>query len=372
MPGTTDLQDRGRASSLVVSPQQLDVTGDGGSVSDQSVHVYNTGDTATTVSGSYRWLGPEHQIGKVVTEAISAPSPSLPVPPEGASAAKPVSFTVPRGLDVMDVDMVWPDPANSSVLQVQLFNPRGALTQESYDDPGGGHAYGGTTDEVPDIQHVIVSDPMPGRWTAKILWSGLVVDLAQGPSMPGSYAGPMHFKVSGQDYRTSRAFLPVRVPGHASIPVRLQVDLPRQPGDHPESVQLSAGDGAATSLPVGRRTLIPADGGTFSTVITSTVGRSVGQISTYEINLPSGRQHMDVKFRTTDAGPDNEFSFYLVNPSGDVVSTATVDSRPVATADLSTTDPVRGIWQIDVVLDLTTSGKEFTETVYGDLSDPGK
>jgi hypothetical protein len=27
-------------------------------------------------------------------------------------------------------------------------------------------------------------------------------------------------------------------------------------------------------------------------------------------------------------------------------------------------------WQVDIVLDLTTSGKEFTQTVYAKLTDP--
>jgi hypothetical protein len=373
MPGTTGSQGPGDAPSLIVSPEQLDLTGTGGSVSDQSVSVYNASDSATTVSGSYRWLGPEHQVGTVVTEKISAPPPSQPIPPQGATAAKTISFRVPPGLDVLNADMIWPDPANSNILQVQLFNPQGALTQESYDDPNGGHTYG-HTNQVPNIQHVTVADPAPGTWTARILWSGLDVDPSQGPEPPGTYRGPMHFKVTGQDYQTSRAFFPVMIPAHESVSVPLRIAMPRQPGDSPESVQLSAGNGAATSLPVARRTLIPANGGTFSTLITSTVGRDVGQISTYEINLPPGRQFLDVKFRTGDASPDNAFTFVLVNPSGKVVATdstpKTVNGKSVATADLDTLHPVPGTWQIDVVLGQTTSGKEFTQTVHGDLTDP--
>jgi hypothetical protein len=375
MPGTTDPTGPGGSPSLVVSPWQLDVAGNGGSVSDQSVSVYNTSGSPTTVSGSYRWIGPEQQIGNVVTEPISAPSPGQPIPPEGATAASPISFVVPPGLDLLDADMIWPDPTNSNILQVQLFNPQGALVQESYDDPYGNHDYGSINDGgVPNIQHVTVSDPEPGTWTARILWSGLDVDPAQGPEPPGTYRGPMQFKVSGQDYLTSPASPPVRIPGHSSVTIPLSITMPRQPGDHPESVQFSAGDGARTSLPVARRTFIPASGGSFQTLITSTVGRDVGQISTYEINLPAGRRYLSVKFRTPDAAADNGFTFYLVNPSGQLVATATtptkVNGETVGTADLYTLHPVPGPWQIDVVLDLTLSGKEFTQTVYGSLTDP--
>ena len=47
-----------------------------------------------------------------------------------------------------------------------------------------------------------------------------------------------------------------------------------------------------------------------------------------------------------------------------------VNGKSVATADLYTLHPVPGTWQIDVVLDLTVSGKEFTQTVYGSLANP--
>jgi len=375
MPGTTNTTGPGNSPGLVVSPWQLDLAGSAGSASDQSVSVYNTSRSPTTVSGTYRWIGPEHQIGNVVTEQISAPSPGTPIPPEGATAAKSISFKVPPGLDLLDADMIWPDPTNSNILQVQLFNPQGALTQESYDDPYGNHDYGSINNGgVPNIQHVTVSDPEPGTWTARILWSGLDVDPAQGPEPPGTYRGPMQFKVSGQDYLTAPASAPVTIPGHSTVTIPLSITMPSQPGDHPESVQFSADDGARTSLPVARRTFIPASGGSFQTLITSTVGRDVGQINTYEINVPAGRKYLSVKFRSPDASADNGYTFYLVNPSGDLVATATtptkVDGKSVATADLYTLDPVPGPWQIDVVLNLTVSGKEFTQTVYGNLADP--
>ncbi|MGH3159226.1 MAG: S8 family serine peptidase [Streptosporangiaceae bacterium] len=375
MPGSTDTTSPAGSPSLVVSPWQLDLAGNGGSASDQSVDVYNTSRAPTTVAGTYRWIGPEHQIGSVVTERITAPGPSAPIPPQGATAAKSISFKVSPGLDLLDADMIWPDPANSNILQFQLFNPQGALVQESYDDPFGDHNYGRINDGgVPNIQHATVSDPEPGTWTARILWSGLDVDPAQGPEKPGTYRGPMQFKVSGQDYLTAPASPSVTIPGHSSVTIPLSITMPRQPGDYPESVQFSAGNGARTSLPVARRVFIPSRGGPFQTLITSTVGRAVGQINTYEINVPAGRRYLDVKLHTADASHDNKFTFYLVNPSGKVVATGTtpktVSGKSVTTASLYTLHPTPGPWRIDVVLDLTVSGKEFTQTVYGTLTDP--
>ena len=374
MPGTT-YGGPGNSPGLVVSPWQLDVAGTGGSGSDQSVSVYNASRKPATVAGTYRWTGPERQIGKVVTERVSAPSRSKPLPPEGATAARTVSFTVPSGLGLLDADMIWPDPHNRNILQFQLFNPQGALVQESYDDPFGSHGYGrGNDGGVPDIQHATVSDPEPGRWTARILWSGDDVDPAQGPEPPGTYRGPVRFRVSGQHYRTSPASAPVRIPGRSSMSIPLRITMPRQPGDYPESVQFSASDGARTSLPVARRVFVPSHGGSFRTLITSTVGRDTGQASTYEINLPAGRRYLRVRLRTPDASRDNGFSFFLVNPSGKVVADAAtprkVDGKSVLTASLSARHPVPGPWQIDVLLDLTVSGKEFTQTVFGSVTDP--
>jgi hypothetical protein len=146
--------------------------------------------------------------------------------------------------------------------------------------------------------------------------------------------------------------------------------MPAAPGDHPESVQFVASSGARTSLPIARRTLIPPAGGAFHTTITSSVGRGVGQISTYNLDVPQGKQDLDVTFHTADASPDNRFTFFLIDPNGTVVaraSTPTTGSSgtPVADATLVAPAPVAGRWEIDVELNLTVSGKEFTQTVDG-------
>jgi hypothetical protein len=370
LPGTT--LGRGAGSpSLVASDSQLNLTGQGGSVQRQDVSLYNTASTPVVVAGSYRAIGPERQIGKVVTEQVSAPNPSLPVPPEGAQAAPPIKFNVPPGLDRLDADMIWPDPTNDNIICFALFDPEGRLEQLTYDDGSPGR--NGAVGSVSDDQDGQVTDPMPGTWTAKILWSGSDVDLAQAPAVPGTYTGPVSFRVSGQNFITTRATSPVVIGAHASATIPLDVAFPVAPGDHPESVQFAASDGAKTSLPVARRTLIPANGGQIRTLITSTVGRAIGQLDTYEINVPAGRTSLTANFHTADASADNKYTFFLINPSGAVVSTDTtpkiVNGEPVATASVTTADPVAGTWQVDVELNLTTSGKEFHQTVYGDVLD---
>jgi hypothetical protein len=370
MPGSTDRQGAGDAASVIASPSQLDLTGNGGSVSDQSLSLYNASTRATRVAGSYRWIGPEFPVGRTVTENVSAPDPSLPVPVAGATAAKTITFSVPAHLSRLDADMIWPDPTNSNVLEFVLFNPQGAIVQESYDDATPGRA-----GRSPNIQHAEVTDPAPGRWTAKFLWGGIDDFVEIAPAAPGTYTGPMSFRVSGQDYLSAPAIAPVTIPARSSVSVPLHVAMPVQPGDHPESVQLSASNGAAESVPVARRTLIPSGGGKFQAQIIGTSARSIGQISTYEINVAAGTPNLSVAFRTADASADNVLTYYLVDPSGNVVATATtpqtVSGQPSGDAELSTTSPAAGSWQIDVALKLTVSGNEFTQTVFGNVTDGG-
>jgi len=48
-----------------------------------------------------------------------------------------------------------------------------------------------------------------------------------------------------------------------------------------------------------------------------------------------------------------------------------VNGQAVGDAELSTANPTAGLWQIDVVLKLTVSGNEFSQIVYGDVTDGG-
>jgi len=156
--------------------------------------------------------------------------------------------------------------------------------------------------------------------------------------------------------------------------------LPAGAGDHPESVQFTATSPgrnrtvAATSVPVARRTLIPSSTGSFQTLITSTVGRSIGQVNTYNIDVPAGLSQLTLSCQTADVSADNTISYYLVNPTGTVAATGTTPDTTgttPGTVTLTTADPVTGTWEIDVELGLTESGDEFTQTVDCTVADTG-
>ena len=326
MPGTT-VTGGNDAPALIPTPTQLDVTAAGGTTSSQSVTLYNASKTDETVSGTYRELGPATQIGKTVTEAVSAPNPSLPVPADGAVAATPVTFKVPKGLDRLNADLIIPDPANGTILSFNLIAPHGRLATISYDF-GTPSTRAGGIGSTPNIQHVEIANPTAGTWTAQILWANGRSHLQSPPNVPGTYTGNVSFRVTGQHWITSPAFGNTTIGARSSATIPLSVSVPTTPGDHPSSLQLNPSSGPTTSLPINRRTLIPSSGGEFDTTIIGTVGRQVGQITTFNINVPAGENDMDVSFSTPDASADNPMTFWLINPAGTVVAE---DATPTTT-----------------------------------------
>ena len=360
-------------ASLIPSQTQLDVTGAGGSQSTQNLSLYNTGDSPTQVTGTLRSLAPATQIGSTVTEPVSAPAPGQAIPAQGAVAATPIQFTVPAGVDRLDADMIWPDPTNSSVLSFTLTDPQGKLTQISAD-------YGSdASHKVSNSQHAEVTAPAAGTWTARILWANGRADLADSPNVPGKYTGNLSFKVSGQQFVTASAGNAITVPAHGSATFPVPVALPTEPGDHPQSLQLSADNGRTLSIPIARRTLIPSAGGVFDAQITGSIGfpGTVDEVRSFDIDVPAGRKILDVSLSTADASTDNIIRYLLIDPQGNLrnqdatpTTTATQSfgpGAPVGRASLTALNPVAGRWRVDVFLAQTVSGHEFTQTVTGSV-----
>jgi hypothetical protein len=373
LPGTS--QPRSNAAGLVDNPTQLDVQGPGGSTVDTSVTLYNASSSPERVTGTYRVLGRETGLGRPVTENVSAPSPSAPIPAQGATAAAPITFTVPRGVSVLDADMRWPDPTNSddNILTFLLTDPAGRLAQMSYD-------YGAANgpNASPDIQHSTDEHPMPGTWTAQILWANGRGHVQSAPDTPGPYTGTVTFQASGQNFTTSPASAPVAIPPRSSVSVPLRIAVPRAPGDAPESVQFTTRNGLESSVPIARRTLIPSAGGWFGATLTSSVSRGPGQIKTFYVDVPQGKKDLDVSFYAPDHTADDPVYFYLFSPadlepavteSGNIdvtaVDTTPTPDNPTGNASLIAPDPQPGLWEIDVMQGATTDGTEFSQTVTG-------
>jgi hypothetical protein len=383
MPGTS--QAHSSTPELVDSPSQLDVQGPGGSSADTSVTLYNASSTTETVTGTYRALGSETSFGTPVTENVSAPPPGAPIPAQGATAAPPVHFTVPRGVSVLDADMRWPDPTNSgeNILAFLLTDPAGRLAQQSYDFGASNNprvcAGGGGCS--PDIQHSTVEHPMAGTWTAQILWANGRGHVQSAPDTPGPYTGTVTFQASGQNFTTSPASAPVTIPPRSSVSVPLSIALPQAPGDAPASVQFTGAGGLESSVPIARRSLIPSAGGSFGATLTSSVSRGVGQIQTFYVNVPRGKRDLDVSFTAPDHAADDPVYYYLFSPANltspgperfkfgvTAVDATPTSGNPTGNASLIAPDPQPGLWEIDVMQGATTDGTEFSQTVTGDLA----
>ncbi|HEY1569395.1 MAG TPA: S8 family serine peptidase [Solirubrobacteraceae bacterium] len=361
------------APGLLSTPTQVDVSGAGGTTVPQSLSIYNASKKATKVTAALRQLGPAHQIGSTVTENVSAPAAGAAIPAKGAQAAAPVTFNVPKGVDRLNANMIWPDPTNSNILYYILTDPEGRLAQISYD-----FGAGGTRPTVPNIQHTEVTDPQAGTWTATILWGNGRSHLQEPPNVPGTYTGPMSFQVTRQSYTsTSLSGKALKVPARGSATLNVGVPLETTPGDHDMSIQLSGDNGATASVPVLARTVIPSTGGAFQAPMGTSVGRSNPENSLFFVDVPAGQQAMSVSLNTADASPDNTYSYTLFSPSGkEVVADATPtttlqgvgSTTPTALANLSVADPAPGRWLIDIQLNLITSGMEFSQVVNGNVT----
>ncbi|QNP75435.1 S8 family serine peptidase [Streptomyces roseirectus] len=340
---------------LVPSVSQVNVTGTGGGVQAATVSLTNTGSQARQVTMTSRAVGAE----TFRTDRTATVGDPLDTgAPEGALAAAPVTFDVPSGTPLLDAEMVWPGTKDSGTLSLFLVDPEGRLTQMSYDYDG----YGNYT----DYQHVGVHHPVAGTWTAKVVWNNGRAHLADPPIKPGSYRGPVKLRFTGHAFAS--AGVPQRTrtiaPG-ATADFDVQVPLPAEAGDAPASLQFDAADGTHLSVPVARRTLL---GDSFTTTVTGGVGRLVGQVTGYDLDVPAGHRDLSVDLAAQD--PGTTLAFYLVDPQGQIAAsdtnlTGTDGKTPTGVASLTAVSPAAGRWRVLVVLPNPVSGKDFADQVTG-------
>ena len=113
------------APGLLSTPTQLDVNGDGGTKVSTSLSVYNASTKATTVTAQLRKLGPATQLAPTVTENVSAPDPSLPVPAAGRPGCRPDHVQRAGGSRSPQRQHDLADPTNSNILYYILTDPEG-------------------------------------------------------------------------------------------------------------------------------------------------------------------------------------------------------------------------------------------------------
>ena len=366
MPGSTVANS---STAVLADPTQLNVTGLGGTTSTQNVSLYNASSVLAKFSGTLRTTSAPSQIGPTVTEPVTAPA-SGPYPAEGADAtAQSVTQVVPSGLSQLKVDMITPNPTNDAVLSLLLFDPHGKLAQVSYDYSSGA---GGP---VSNNEEVTVNDPQPGTWSAKVVWNNGRSHLQDPPPTPGDYRGNISIRFMGQTTSTTKAFSGLTIAAHKSVTATISVKLPAAPGDSPVSLDITSNKGAATSVPVTRRTMLPSAGGPLNFTLGSSVARGFGPLESRTITVPAGLSDLRIQFAVPDTSPNNIIDFFAVEPDGvdsyydRVASTTPTGSAPrTGHAAITVADPTPGVWTIQAMVDQVESGMEFTQTVTGSVS----
>jgi subtilase family protein len=352
-------------NGLVPSTGQLNLIGNAGSSQHGSVTLTNTSAKPQTVTQTSRELGGQtFQTTKTEQVTGTTPPPSSPKagPAEGPEAAPSFTFNVPNGTPYFDTSMVWQGTRTSGQLVIELFDPQGRLVQESYD-------YGFT-----DFQHIDVHDPVPGTWTAKVLWGNGRGHYQEPVPAARSFRGPISVQITGHNWADVTGNQRKTIPAGGSATFDVNVPLPAQAGDRPASLQFDSDLGTHLSVPVARRALIPAqNNATFNATISGGVGRVLGQSLGYFLDVPAGKGSLTLDLSSPD--PATTLAYYLVSPDGQILSVDTnvtdtkwndgASAQPTRTASLTANQPAAGRWQLIVSLPGNVSGKSFSEQVTG-------
>jgi hypothetical protein len=343
--------------TILVSPTQLNAAAQPGSSERFTDTLTNDGAKTVTVGLSARTLSPY--------TTVAARSLTLT---QAGNYTSTVSFSVPKGQARLSVSV-----ALVGVVNLSLISPSGEFAE--YNLPQGIANYGNAQ----------VADPQPGTWRALIVSSENAVNVITGAGLPV----PAKFAASTatwQPFGSLSARSLTLAPG-ASGAVALTVDTPAQAGDESGSIILrssaaSPAFAAVTSIAVTLRSLIPAPDPvtTVTGTLTGGNGRSplTGQTAYYQVQIPAGTKALNVSAGT---GNDSNTLFAeLVDPSGDVVSSATnglaettlsgtLGSKPEPSAQLHEMNPAAGLWTVIVDFYNTVSGTAVTEPFTITLND---
>ena len=130
-------------------------------------------------------------------------------------------------------------------------------------------------------------------------------------------------------------------------------------------------------MPITRRTVVGANNA-FSFSLGSSVARDFGPLQSRRAHRAGRREgHSGVTFSTPDASADNIIDYFLIEPDGlddyfdrspDTTPQGPGSSVPTGYGVIDVADPAPGTWITQAMVDLTESGKEFTQTVTGTIA----
>ena len=309
-----------RTGSLLLSPNQINVTHDPRSATSKTISVTNTGSRKVTVRLSTRTL----------TKKVAGHSGSLCLDPSSSkiSCGRPTkhsfriwsgvtevyaekTFSVPHTgtkLSRLNFSANYPFTNQASLLHVALYDPRG--TYAGYSDPQGEANYA----------NIQVTDPKPGTWTA-VFFTQKGGKTGKGTT---GTTGKIKWRADTWTYGAGGTIKPASLtlaPG-SSKTATFRVKGPKRAGDVAQSIVLTSKYGTNT-IPVTVRALVKVGkkGGSFSGLLSGGNGRgNPAQMNTYAFNVPSGKHDLDVSATLTDT-KDAAVAF-LQDPQGDTVASS--------------------------------------------------
>ncbi len=358
----------GSGATLVKSKTQLNAIDQPGTAEQLTERVTNEGAKTQTVAVSSRKLGPYTEIagGKVTLSDTNSPHTTDYA--GVASNYEPVTFKVPAGQDRLSVSLAFQNASTTNLnarVRLTLVDPKGRLA--AYSLPQGNGNYG----------NVQITDPKAGKWTG-FIWSRQTAG--------GGTNGPVLYSADVAQYvpfgRVSPSTLTLAA--GQSAPVTLRVSTPARPGDAAGSLVFTSdkgpGFGRQTTTAVTLRSLIPNTPTSFRQTLTGGNGRgdSSGQEFYYQFDVPAGKPELNASITLAD-NPNNPFTVFLVNPSGEAVGQG-ANELPSSTApgytnqlgaQVHALSPAPGKWTLIVAFVPQVSGTAISEPFTVSTSESG-
>ncbi|HTZ43165.1 MAG TPA: S8 family serine peptidase [Jatrophihabitans sp.] len=355
----------GVSSNVLLSTNQLNLSGNPGSTKSATVGVTNVGTKNLTVATAAR---------DFLTTAVSTVNSSLdatstqtfPYPTNGAPwVYKKVPFSVPAGTDRMALQMIWQGAAKqvgsskvTPVVRVTLLDPSGTYVANSRPQGGAVSA---------NYANLDVRKPTAGTWTAIIYTA----------ASASGYTGPVSLRFTDQQTvpvgQVSQPALQLK-PGQTKN-VKVSFTVPTSGGDTSYSVTVASSDNHQTSIPVVVRPVIPAPG-TFTGTITGGNARagSAAQTFAYAFDVPNGKRDVSVGVALAN-DPHYTLEAALVDPNSEVQA---VDSNLYPTGisttgaqglglQLTAANPVPGRWRVVILVINPVPGTAFTQGFTGTI-----
>jgi hypothetical protein len=361
-----------RTGSLMLSPNQLNITHSPGSATTKTISITNSGSRSVTVHLSTRTL----------TRKVASRSGSLCLDPSSKkiscgsptkrsiriwSGVKEIyvekTFTVPhtgKKQSRLNFSADYPFTHQASLLHVALYDPSGAYA--GYSDPQGDANYA----------NVQVTNPKAGTWTA-VFFTQKGNKTKKGTT---GTTGKIKWRADTWVFGSGGTIKPatLTIPSGAAQTATFTARGPKQAGDVAQSIVVKSSYGTNT-VPVTVRALvkIKAKGGNFNGLLSGGNGRgNPAQMNSYAFDVPSGKHDVDVSATLSDT--KDAVVAYLEDPEGETVASSsniTLGGKPgllgaklarTHTLEVYKDNPQAGRWTL--VLDWlppVVSGKAFAE-----------